>query len=132
MKPAKVKLLLWESLPSYDCPICSIEMGFWDCDIDHIIPRCRGGKDDNSNLQLVHKRCNRIKGAHLPKGYDEKDYPILRRGKPVVRIKSMKEISLGCYTNPLLAKTALSLAAQEKARLIRLQAIWKQIRPVET
>jgi 5-methylcytosine-specific restriction endonuclease McrA len=29
-----------------------------EAEIDHIIPRCRGGPDQGWNRQLLHKRCN--------------------------------------------------------------------------
>jgi len=29
---------------------------------DHIMPRSKGGADTAENLQLVHARCNKIKG----------------------------------------------------------------------
>ncbi len=31
-------------------------------DVDHIIPKARGGVDDDENLQLLCSSCNRIKG----------------------------------------------------------------------
>ena len=34
--------------------------------LDHIIPRSRGGKNDLSNLQLVHDRCNNEKADQVP------------------------------------------------------------------
>lgn len=38
-----------------------------DYDIDHIIPKSKGGTIAPSNLQLAHKRCNRAKGSSLPR-----------------------------------------------------------------
>ena len=32
---------------------------------DHIVPRSKGGADTKDNLQLVHARCNKIKGNQL-------------------------------------------------------------------
>jgi hypothetical protein len=45
------------------CGICGEEIDF-DLDaieIDHIMPRAKGGKDSWNNLQLSHKECNRYK-----------------------------------------------------------------------
>lgn len=33
--------------------------------IDHIVPKSKGGSNSNSNLQLTHKTCNRAKGDSL-------------------------------------------------------------------
>ena len=35
-------------------------------DVDHVIPRCRGGSNDPSNLVPACKRCNSRKNARLP------------------------------------------------------------------
>ena len=29
--------------------------------VDHVVPRARGGSNDESNLALVHERCNYLK-----------------------------------------------------------------------
>lgn len=42
---------------------------------DHIIPRSRGGQDDVSNLQLVHRGCNRARGG----GSDARPLPSVPR-----------------------------------------------------
>ena len=34
--------------------------------VDHIIPCNRGGSDDLENLQLAHRKCNRMKSDKLP------------------------------------------------------------------
>ncbi len=33
--------------------------------VDHIFPKSKGGSDDPSNLQLLHRRCNIIKRGQL-------------------------------------------------------------------
>lgn len=45
------------------CFICGEKMDLRvnDLEIDHIIPRARGGKDEENNYALVHKFCNRNK-----------------------------------------------------------------------
>lgn len=34
--------------------------------VDHIIPCSRGGSDDLDNLQLAHRKCNRLKSDKMP------------------------------------------------------------------
>lgn len=33
--------------------------------VDHILPRSKGGTDQQENLQLAHARCNKIKGNQI-------------------------------------------------------------------
>lgn len=32
--------------------------------VDHIVPRARGGGDEDGNLQITHRRCNQLKHDH--------------------------------------------------------------------
>ena len=44
------------------CAICHKEFQTGDLwEVDHIIPRCKGGKDTYDNLQLVHAHCHDLK-----------------------------------------------------------------------
>jgi 5-methylcytosine-specific restriction endonuclease McrA len=49
------------------CPWCdrALPQDLAGTQVDHIIPVSRGGADDAWNLQLLHGRCNRAKGAKL-------------------------------------------------------------------
>ena len=46
-----------------ECFICrkQINLATDTTEIDHIIPRARGGKDDDNNYAIVHEWCNRTK-----------------------------------------------------------------------
>lgn len=46
------------------CKGCKISLRHKDMHIDHVIPRCENGPDKISNMQILCKRCNLIKGAH--------------------------------------------------------------------
>jgi 5-methylcytosine-specific restriction endonuclease McrA len=45
------------------CAICGGSMVEWE--VDHVIPLARGGRHEESNVQLAHPKCNRRKGAKL-------------------------------------------------------------------
>ena len=44
------------------CNLCRHEIEFKNMEVDHVIPRAKGGADDDSNLQLLCGHCNRVKG----------------------------------------------------------------------
>ena len=44
------------------CNACGREFEIWDFEIDHIIPKSKGGGDYYENYQLLCGSCNRIKG----------------------------------------------------------------------
>jgi site-specific DNA-methyltransferase (adenine-specific) len=44
------------------CNACGREFEMWDFEIDHIIPKSKGGGDYYENYQLLCGSCNRIKG----------------------------------------------------------------------
>ncbi len=46
------------------CPVCNGLLLIHDeLEVDHIEPISKGGKDENGNLQVTHKYCNRKKGV---------------------------------------------------------------------
>ena len=64
-----LRAVLWAGLAkSVDgrggCVGCSRHKYLDDFELDHIVPRARGGADTDSNLQLLCGACNRIKGAN--------------------------------------------------------------------
>ncbi len=44
---------------------------------DHIIPKSRGGKNEQENYQLMCASCNKKKGQELPTGIPEHEYPVI-------------------------------------------------------
>ena len=46
-----------------DCAGCGRDLPFDILELDHIVPRARGGEDRDDNAQLLCPTCNRIKGA---------------------------------------------------------------------
>ena len=59
------KLELWNSLSLEErkCSICKEQINnINDAEVDHITPYIRGGKTELTNAQLLHMKCNRIKG----------------------------------------------------------------------
>lgn len=44
---------------NFTCQHCGARR---DLEVDHIVPRCRGGGDERANLQTLCGRCNRAKG----------------------------------------------------------------------
>lgn len=47
------------------CNGCLYHYQFKDLEVDHVIPKAKGGQDDDKNLQLLCGNCNRRKGKNL-------------------------------------------------------------------
>lgn len=45
-----------------ECAGCRMDFPFKIFEVDHVIPRARGGTDHLDNLQLLCPHCNRVKG----------------------------------------------------------------------
>ena len=45
------------------CNLCRHGMDFRHMEVDHKIPKAKGGPDDDTNLQLLCGHCNRVKGS---------------------------------------------------------------------
>ena len=57
-----IKELLYQR-QNCKCGGCELELPMRLLELDHIIPRSKGGPDVDSNLQLLCGWCNRTKGA---------------------------------------------------------------------
>jgi RNA-directed DNA polymerase len=61
------------------CPYCGQYFTSNDLlEVDHIIPRSQGGKDEYKNLQLLHAHCHDVKSRYdgSAQGYQEEDQPL--------------------------------------------------------
>jgi hypothetical protein len=47
------------------CYWCCVPLDFTQVEIDHLIPRSKGGSDDDNNLRAACRRCNNLKGMTL-------------------------------------------------------------------
>jgi 5-methylcytosine-specific restriction endonuclease McrA len=51
---------------SYRCQYCGREPGVRDLNVDHVVPRSRGGRDSWDNLVIACRPCNLQKGKNTP------------------------------------------------------------------
>jgi 5-methylcytosine-specific restriction endonuclease McrA len=64
---------------AHQCQYCARRLNVRDLNIDHVIPRSRGGPDSWENLVTACRVCNLRKGRHTP---DEASMRLLRLPRP--------------------------------------------------
>ena len=64
MRTKNIKHVLY-GMQEGRCNGCCGHYEFKDFEVDHVIPRAKGGQDIDSNLQLLCGHCNRVKGGKL-------------------------------------------------------------------
>lgn len=47
------------------CQYCGIEVGYYECNFDHVVPWNLGGRTEVSNLVVACQPCNKLKGRAL-------------------------------------------------------------------
>ena len=64
-------LLVKKKLPSQsnECVYCKTKLTLNNSNLDHIIPLARGGKEDESNYQILCERCNKEKHSKTHQEY---------------------------------------------------------------
>jgi len=54
---------------NYSCFYCHVSFDFlygkYSCEVDHLTPLSRGGKNEYSNFVLACQHCNQVKGSQL-------------------------------------------------------------------
>lgn len=110
--PQVIKLNKYEKMPeqkivfsrinlykrdNYTCQYCLTKMKSENLTIDHINPRCRGGKTTWENCVLSCAECNRIKGGRTPNEVKHYKFPNgMKLAKVPVRPK-FKEIKFKAF-----------------------------------
>ena len=64
----------------YKCQYCSVKLESETATIDHVLPRCRGGKHEWGNIVTCCLKCNRKKGDKTP---HEANMPLVKLPKPL-------------------------------------------------
>ncbi|MCH8150432.1 MAG: HNH endonuclease [Planctomycetes bacterium] len=59
------RYLLWLAFKK-TCAICGHALDFFDMEADHVVPFRDTGRTNYFEMQAVHRRCNREKGARCP------------------------------------------------------------------
>lgn len=68
------------NIPLITCKYCGDKEGDVSFVTDHIIPKCKGGTDDQSNKQRICWRCNQAKGTDDEKVFTDWLNRIKKRG----------------------------------------------------
>ncbi|MCY0884561.1 MAG: RNA-guided endonuclease IscB, partial [Firmicutes bacterium] len=71
----------------HQCAYCGGASGDAVLNLDHVIPRSRGGSDRVSNLAMVCRTCNEAKGNRLPEAWLEE---LRGSAKPLDRIRARR------------------------------------------
>lgn len=64
----------------YKCQYCAVKLDSETATIDHVLPRCRGGKHEWGNIVTCCLKCNRKKGDKTPQ---EANMPLAKLPKPL-------------------------------------------------
>jgi 5-methylcytosine-specific restriction endonuclease McrA len=65
---------------NYVCQYCEIKLDTETATVDHVLPRCRGGKHEWNNVVTCCLKCNRKKGDKTP---NEANMPLKKTPKPL-------------------------------------------------
>ena len=77
------------------CPYCKKPIDPLDYSIDHKTPKNRGGPNDLSNLQLIDKKCNMVKGDLTDEEF--KQLMEFLRDKPIIYDNLYKRLRMAGF-----------------------------------
>lgn len=60
--------------------------------LDHYIPKCHGGTNDASNIQLAHQICNSIKNDLMPEDFNRLKYHLYQNALKNWHIKNKDKL----------------------------------------
>ena len=99
----------------FRCELCGISADERAIEVDHIIPRQHGGKDDLTNLQALCFKCNANKGAR-----DDADFRVIREG---LNARNANCIFCELSSDRVLTSNALAVAVEDNYPVTRLHAL---------
>src|SRR6516165_9440685 len=99
----------------FRCELCGISADERAIEVDHIIPRKHGGKDDLTNLQALCFKCNANKGAR-----DDEDFRAVREG-----LNAQQSNCIFCKhpTDGVIASNALAFAIRDNYPVTELHTL---------
>jgi ATP adenylyltransferase len=99
----------------FRCELCGISANERAIEVDHIVPRKYGGKDDITNLQALCFRCNANKGAR-----DDTDFRMIRES---INMREVDCIFCDMPTNRVIASNELAVAVRDKYPVTELHTL---------
>ena len=111
----------------FRCELCGISADERAIEVDHIVPRKRGGEDDPTNLQALCFKCNANKGAR-----DDADWPPTRTVLPAspenrYHVPQIRGSSGESRINRIPRSPCGSIRADRKCKAARILPAWLTI-----
>lgn len=97
------------------CQYCGKVVGTHEYTIDHVVPRCQGGKTEWTNVVIACVRCNKNKGGLTPE----------QAGMPLRTHMTEAELKFG-YKNRLYTPKVTDPRFNFKLRISKLRPEWQE------
>jgi diadenosine tetraphosphate (Ap4A) HIT family hydrolase len=99
----------------FRCELCGISADRRAIEVDHILPRKRGGSDDLTNLQALCFKCNANKGAR-----DDEDFRVIREG---INARQSDCIFCQLQEDRIITSNVLALAIRDNCPVTKLHTL---------